>query len=144
MGTTATPRAEVMRGGCGSEAWTPGRRGAGYRGFSLVELTVGVLLLEVGVLALVATAGGIVRMTLWGGREGGSALVAGARFEALRGSVCESDSGAASGAAREGPYDERWTVAVEGTARAVRLDVSFGDGRRTRTVRFETVVECAP
>ncbi len=46
-------------------------------GFSLLELTIGLLLLDVGVLALAATAGGAVRMAAAGGREGGAALVAG-------------------------------------------------------------------
>jgi len=122
------------------------RRRTGPPGFSLVDLTVGILVLEVGVLALAGTAGAVVRLTVQGGREGGASLVAASRLEELRVSACAAGAGSpvASGGAVAGPYEERWTVAADGSARVIQVAVSYLGGRGTRTALFETVVECAP
>jgi len=116
-------------------------------GFSLVEVTIGVVLLEVGVLALAVAAGGIVRMTSLGGRDGGASVVAAARFEELRATACAlpaGESGTVSGGGVTGLYDERWSVAGDGPARVVQLAVSYADGRRTRAALYETVIACPP
>jgi Tfp pilus assembly protein PilV len=116
-------------------------------GFSLLELTIGLLLLDVGVLALAATAGGIVRMTAAGGREGGAALVAAARLEALRvascGAAAESPA-SATGADSTGPFAEAWSVTADGRTARADVAVSWADGRRTRTARYETLIGCPP
>jgi hypothetical protein len=128
-------------------AAVPRRTARGRPGFSLVELTIGIVLLEVGVLALAATAGGVVRLTVLGGREGSSSLVGAARLEELRATACGlpvGASGVASGASRSGLYDERWSVTADGSERAVQLAVSYEDGRRTRTDLYETAIACPP
>ncbi len=120
---------------------------AGVRaGFSLIELTISLLLLDVGVLALAATAGGIVRMTAAGGREGSAALVAAARLEELRVSACgpAAPPGSASGADSTGPFLARWTLGPAAPAREAQVVVSWADGRGTRTATFATRVACAP
>jgi len=119
----------------------------GPPGFSLVELCVGILLLEVGVLVLAGTAGSIVRMTVVGGREGGSSLVAASRLEELRASACSAVTaagGTVSGASTTGPYAERWTVTADGPMRAVEVAVSYEDGRGTHSTVYETAIGCAP
>lgn len=116
-------------------------------GFSLLELTIGLLLLDVGVLALAATAGGAVRMAAAGGREGGAALVAAARLEALRAASCPPEAGlpsASAGTERTGPYVEVWSVAPDGRTAHADVTVSWADGRATRTTRFATLIACVP
>lgn len=118
------------------------RRGAGTRsGHSLIELTLGILLLDVGVLALTATAAGIVGMTASGAREGGSALVAAGRLERLQASAC-SDTVAAQGAETAGPYDVRWTVGGDASLRTVLVLVTWRGRTGIRSVPYETVVAC--
>jgi len=97
------------------------------------------------VLALAATAGGIVRMTVLGGREGASSLVAASRLEELRASACSTAAGPAAvtgGADTTGPFAERWSLAADGPVRAVEVAVSYSDGRRTRSARYETAISC--
>jgi Tfp pilus assembly protein PilV len=120
---------------------------AGRPGFSLLELTIGLLLLDVGVLAVAATAAGVVRMTAAGGREGGAALVAAARLEALRASSCGPAGDAPAGAegtARTGPFVERWSVAPDGWVARADVTVSWADGRGPRAAGFETLIACSP
>ncbi len=117
---------------------------AGRAGFSLIELMVAVLLLDVGVLALAATAAGVVRLTTAGGREGSAALLAAARREALRVSACGVDSLGAAGADTEGPFAVSWSVAPGGTDRTVRVRVSYADGRAVRRVESDSRFACAP
>jgi len=114
----------------------------GERGFSLVEVVVAILILTVGVLGLAASAGTITRLTAEGGRAGGAAAVAEARFETLRGTPCAS---LASGSATSGKYTEAWRVITESTLlRTVIVSVSYNTGRATRTVDFTSQISCAP
>lgn len=117
---------------------------AGRAGFSLIELTIALLLLDVGVLALAATAAGVVRLTVAGGREGGAALRAAGRLEALRVSACGPAPAAASGADSAGAFVERWTVAADGPDRTARVVVSYSDGRRTRAGEYVSRFGCVP
>jgi Tfp pilus assembly protein PilV len=126
-------------------AATAGRAASGTAGFSLVELLLAVVLLEVGVLALAATASGVVRMTVLGGRSGGSAVVAASRFDALRATACALPAGAAetaSDSTADGRFRERWSVARSGPARAARVVVSYADGPRQRSDVYETLIAC--
>jgi len=116
-------------------------------GFSLAELLLAVVLLEVGILALAATASGIVRMTVLGGRSGGSSVLAASRFDALRATVCAlpAAAGAAAGdSAADGRFRERWSVAGAGPARAAQVLVSYADGPLARSDLYETVIACPP
>lgn len=112
-------------------------------GFSLVEVLVAMVILTVGVLALAASSAAITRMTSEGGRSGGSAAVASARFENLRATPCAS---LASGTATTGPYSESWTVAVSpiaGILRDISLTVTYNSVPAPRTARYETQISCA-
>lgn len=132
--------------GCPGRGADTGHSPKAIRGVSLVDLTVGILLLEVGVLALVATAGGVVRLTLLGGREGAASLVAASRLEELRATACATTAGppGTGGDARSGPFEERWTIISAGSGRTVQVLVSYADGQGTRAALYETAVECAP
>jgi Tfp pilus assembly protein PilV len=118
-----------------------GRAPGAWPGFSLIESTLAILVLDVGVLALTATAASVVGMTAHGAREGGSALVAAGRLERLRASVC-ADTAAPWGAESEGPYEVRWTVGRDASLRTVQVLVSWRERARTYSVPDETVVEC--
>jgi Tfp pilus assembly protein FimT len=114
-------------------------------GFSLVELVLAVVLLEVGVLALAATSSGIVRMTVLGGRAGGSAVMAASRFEALRATACTllPDAPAiVDDSVADGRFHERWSVAASGPVRAAQVVVSYADGPLRRRDVYETVIVC--
>jgi hypothetical protein len=104
------------------------------------------VLLEAGVLALAATASGVVRRTVMGGRAGGSAVLAASRFEALRATVCTLPPGVSatvSDSAADGRFRERWSVAGSGPARAAQVVVSYADGPHGRSDLYETVIACA-
>jgi prepilin-type N-terminal cleavage/methylation domain-containing protein len=139
------------RPGCRSCAATPPapatapRAASGASGFSLIELLLAVVLLGVGVLALATTASGVVRMTVLGGRLGGSAVVAASRFDMLRATVCALPAGEAetvSGSAADGRFRERWSVALSGPARAAQMVVTYADGPQQRSDVYETVIAC--
>ncbi len=63
------------------------------RGFTIVEVIVAVLVLTVGLLGLVTTAGLVTRMIGRGQRSGVSAQYASRRLELLRVSGCTSQAG---------------------------------------------------
>jgi len=98
------------------------------------------------VLALAGTAGAVVRLTAAGGREGSAALVAAGRLEAIRATACglPPSSESVTGSDSAGPFVVRWSVIADGTTRAVRVTVSYADGRGARTVRYESLVACVP
>jgi hypothetical protein len=116
-------------------------------GFSLVELLLAIVLLEVGVLAVAATASGVARLTVLGGRSGGAAVVAASRLDALRASVCALAGGSAailSDSIADSRFRERWSVALTGRARAAQVVVSYADGPHGRSDVYETVIACPP
>ncbi len=110
------------------------------RGFSLIELIVAILILTVGILGLAATAGQVTKMVGWGGRYGGSAVVASAQLEQLRATPCASL--ASSGSATKGIYSLSWTVATNGSLRTFTLTVTYPNGRSTRSDVYETYRSC--
>jgi prepilin-type N-terminal cleavage/methylation domain-containing protein len=110
------------------------------RGFSLVEVLLAVVILTVGVLALASTSSRVVKLISFGGRMGGSSLVAEGRFELLRATACAA---LASGSTVEGPYTVRWTVTPAGYLRTVGLTVSYATGGVTRSDAFGTTISCA-
>jgi hypothetical protein len=112
-----------------------------------VELLLAIVLLEAGVLALAATASGVVRLTVLGGRSGGAAVVAASRLDALRASACALPGAPAaflSDSAADSRFRERWSLALAGRARAARVVVSYADGPRARSDVYETVIACPP
>lgn len=128
----------------GTETAVGSSRGVlGRRGVTLVEVTLATVVLTVGILALVATAGGVARTIGQGGRLGRSAVAAEGRLELLRAGPCASLIG---GTSTEGELTLTWTVATEGAStplRAVQLTVSYRNGRDTRFDVYATAIACA-
>jgi prepilin-type N-terminal cleavage/methylation domain-containing protein len=113
------------------------------RGFSLVEVTLAVVVLTVGLLALASTAGGIARMIGRGGGIGRSAIIAAGRLDLLRATRCRSLVG---GSAVEGPYSESWTVVYGGadtTLAHVELTLTYRRGGGMSSDAYATAVRCA-
>ena len=110
------------------------------RGFSLAEVVVAVVLFSVGILALTGTSGAIARMTGLGRHASASAILASSRLERLRAAPCLP--GATAGSASGGRFFEQWTAAPDGAGRALRVIVSYDDGRRERADTYETRATC--
>ncbi len=109
------------------------------RGFSLVEVVVAILILTVGILGLAASAGQVTKMTGWGQRFGGSAVVAASRLEELRATPCTA---LANGTTTSGRYTIAWTITANGTLRDMVVTVTYNNGRATRTDTFESYRSC--
>ena len=110
------------------------------RGFSLVEVIVAVVILCVGILALTRTSGAIARMTGLGRHASASATLASSRLERLRAAPCLP--GTTAGSASAGRFREQWMATLAGTERALRVIVSYDDGRRARADTYETRSKC--
>ncbi len=126
----------IERGGSSGGA---GSRGVGQRGFSLVEVVVAILVLTIGILGLAASAGQVTKMTGWGQRYGGSAVVAASQLEQLRATPCTS---LANGNTTSGRYAVTWTITANGTLRDMVVTVTYNNGRATRTDTFESFRSC--
>ncbi len=118
--------------------------GSSKLGFTLVELTVAILVLSVGLLALVATSAVATRMLAEGRRASRVAALASQRMAML-------SCSAVDGAAADGPYMVTWTVSgVEGGAGAgagagaarVRVAVGWPIPSGVRADSFSTLIPC--
>ena len=110
------------------------------RGFSLVEVVVAIFLFSVGILALTRTSGAIARMAGLSRHASASATLASSRLERLRAGPCLP--GATAGSASVGRFREQWAAAPAGAGRALRVIVSYDDGRRARADTYETRATC--
>jgi prepilin-type N-terminal cleavage/methylation domain-containing protein len=100
----------------------PGQSGPRHRaGFSLIELLVAVILVDVGLLALVQTSAIVVRRRNEARARESAVAAAAARVEEILASPC----GTAEGAANATASSETWTSSVAGTTRDVSDSVSF-------------------
>ena len=122
----------------------------GRAGFTLVELIVAIVILTVGVLGLASTAAVVTRQIGGGAQQARAAIVAQARFEALRGMSCV-DYGTlplTGGGAGDYGTRESWSVedfgGANGSAPAVVLvDSVFYDANGKETVRvFRSMRTC--
>jgi len=113
----------------------------GERGFTIVEVLVAVLVLSVGVLALVGTAGLVTRMVGQGHRFTEASALASERVELLRAQGCPS---AGSGSETRGAYTISWRIIDEAGGRGRRFFVSVQSPttRGSRTDNVETVHFC--
>jgi prepilin-type N-terminal cleavage/methylation domain-containing protein len=83
------------------------------RGFTLAELLVAVVLVNVGLLALVGGSAAIVRRHTIVRARSNAAQIAKARIELLAATVCGATSGATSGATTSiNGVVETWTVSA--------------------------------
>lgn len=109
------------------------------RGFTLVELVVAVLLIDVAVLALVAGSAVVVRRDLEVRTRDRAARAAANRLQMLSALPCASSLGDTALAAG---LHELWTATRSASTRALRDSVSFPLGDARRAVVLETVIPC--
>lgn len=103
-------------------------------GFTLVETLVALVLFQVGIIALVATAGVAARDLAEATLRRRAAQVAAARVEVLLGSACLA---ATSGSAvLNGGLREWWRVEAEGSSRSIvdSVEALLPRGRRASVV----------
>ena len=113
----------------------------GERGFTIVEVLVAIMILSVGIMGLVTTAGLVTRMIGQGQRYTEASALANERIELLRTSQCAA---VGSGSETRGAYQINWrVVAVAGDkGRAIQVAVQSPTTRGPRTDTFETVQFC--
>ena len=115
------------------------------RGFTLVELMIAVVILSVGVLAMIGTAGLVSRMIGQGKRNTRAAVVAMQRFERLRlaaHATTPDCTALAGGTATTNGVIETWTVTGAGASRRIRLFIQYQTSRGLRSDTAQTVVAC--
>ncbi len=114
----------------------PGRR----RGFTLVELLVAVVLIDIGVLALVAESAVLVRKRNELTARAVAARLASDRVQTLAAFRCTP----AAGAQTDPPgVRETWSVSpVSNRVREVRDSVAFDAGGTTHAVVLRTRLSC--
>jgi hypothetical protein len=102
---------------------------------------VAVIILSVGLLGLVTTAGLVTGMIGQGQRYTEAAVLAGERFEMLRAERCPS---AGAGSDTRGAHTLSWQVTevAGGRGRQLAVTVSSPTGRGTRTALFTTTQFC--
>jgi type IV pilus modification protein PilV len=110
-------------------------------GFTIVEVLVAVMVLAIGILGLVTTAGLVTRMIGQGQRYTEAATLANERFEILRVQRCPA---VGSGSETRGAYTIAWTVAdtVAGRGRTMLVTVQSPTTRGTRVDSFTTTKVC--
>jgi len=109
-------------------------------GFTLVEVLVAVLLLDVGLLALAAGSAVLVRQTNLLRARTLALRLADARMETLGADGCVAASGSASGPLG---FHEDWSSQlIGGLARELSDSVTFTIQRQTRSVALRTRLPC--
>lgn len=108
------------------------------RGFTLVELVVGIVLLTVGLGALASTSLWVLRETMAARRAERAANIARSRLELLRLRPCASDAGVAN----HGELLEQWTLTPGGDRVVAAVSVMARDNGRMREQRFWAAFPC--
>ncbi len=108
-------------------------------GFTLVEVLVAVLFIDVAVLASVATSALVVRRQVELRAHIAASDAAANRVETLALGACAVTSGSAIG-----PHGivEHWSVMVVGRTRAIRDSVAFRAGTSEKSVVLESRAPC--
>lgn len=111
------------------------------RGFTIVEILVAVMVLTVGIMGLVTTAGLVTRMIGQGQRFTEASALANERVEVLRTQRCAT---VGSGTETRGAYQINWRVAAAAgnKARDIQVVVRSPTTRGSRTDTVETVQFC--
>ena len=113
------------------------------RGFSIVELIVGVTLLGVGVLALAGTSAVVSRLLQQGGTHVVVTNLARARFEKLRAQRCP----VAAGSATSFRVTENWAVLSSVPASRlyeVRDSLAYTVRGKNKSQIYRSYVVCQP
>lgn len=108
-------------------------------GFTLVEVLVAVLFIDIAVLASVATSALVVRRQVELRAHVAASEAAANRIGVLALGGCASASGVATGA--QGVV-EHWSITIVGGARSIRDSVSFRAGRIEKSVVLESRLPC--
>ena len=115
------------------------------RGFTLVEVLIAVVILSVGVLGMVGSAGLVSRMIGQGKRNTQAAIVAMQRMETIREQALSTNprcTALANGTATTNGVSENWRVTGSGRSRRIRLIVTYPTNRGVATDTVNTVVGC--
>ena len=110
-------------------------------GFTLVELLVALVVIDVALLAFAADAALLVRLRASSERRDAGLLAATSRLARLRIGGCAAATG---GAAAPSPgVHEAWSVAPQsGGALLVHDSVSYGTDRAARALVLDATIEC--
>jgi prepilin-type N-terminal cleavage/methylation domain-containing protein len=115
------------------------------RGFTMIELIIAIVILSVGILGMVGTAGLVSRMIGQGKRNTRAAAVGMQRMETLR-QVAKSTTprctALAGGNATTNGVAETWTVTGTGRSRRLRIILAYQTNSGTLTDTVITVVRC--
>jgi len=110
------------------------------RGFTLIELLVAVVLIEIGLLALVATGASLVRQTTTTRARFAAINTASNRLQLLGATPCAATSGTSSGPPG---VVERWSATIESNAtREIRDSVTFVAMGSTHAVVLRSRLSC--
>lgn len=111
------------------------------RGFTIVEVLVAVMILSVGLMGLVTTAGLVTRMIGQGHRFTEASALANERIEVLKAQRCPA---AGTGTETRGTYVISWRVTeiASGKGRNLAISVQSRTTRGNRTDTFATVHFC--
>ena len=107
--------------------------------FTLPEVLIAILLIDVAVLASVATSALVVRRQVELRAHVAASDAASNRIETLAVGGCTARSGTASG-----PHGivEHWSVTIAGRVRAMRDSVTFRAGTADKSVVLESETPC--
>ncbi len=108
-------------------------------GFTLVEVLVAVVFIDVAVLATVATSALVVRRQVELRAHLAASDAASNRIETLTVGACNAASGTASGPLG---IDEHWSVTIAGRVRAVRDSVTYRAGTIDKSIVLESEAPC--
>jgi len=106
-------------------------------GYSLLELLVAIVLIDVGLLAIVQTHAVVVRRRNEIRARSAAVGAAASRVEQLVAAECAATSGAAASRG----YDEIWLVHPAGRTREISDSVAFGAGASHR-LTLRTKLPC--
>jgi len=111
-------------------------------GFTLVEVIVAIVLIEIGLLALTASTGVVVREIMIVRARTTALELARNRVEAIAATPCAVTSG---GLAAPRGFREEWSAQlIPVSVRVIRDSVTFMVQRVSRTLVLETRTPCAP
>lgn len=120
--------------------FTPRKRNGRRAGFTLVELLVAIVLIDVGILALVAGSAVALRTRNDLRARSLAARIASDRVQSLAALPCTGIVGAAAGPSG---MRERWSVVlVPDRVREIRDSVAFVSGGVARAVVLATRLPC--
>ena len=115
------------------------------RGFTIIEVLIAIVILSVGVLGMVGSAGLVSRMIGQGKRNTQAALVAQQRMETIRETALSTNprcTALANGTATTSGVTENWRVTGAGRSRRIRVIVTYPTNRGVATDTVNTVVGC--